>query len=373
MINKKILNHLCVITAFTLGVGVITVNIHDKDSSSVDVITVTSEQPVAGVTSEFNSSLIYNHEVTAGVTSELLNQTFVTESDTNIVTAAQDDGTICGYKNLGIANITEGNLNVRDEASASGEIVGKMTKHNACEILDTKDGWYKSKSGKVTGYVNSEYILSGDAALEVAKDEVQNIATIENTQTLRVRAEADTKAKTLQLIGEGEEMVIVEELDGWYKVEADDDEEGYISTDFASASQKLPTAKTVTEVKHGNGVSDVRVALVQYALQFVGNRYVWGGTSLTNGVDCSGFTMQVYAHFGISLPHHAASQPGYGKKIKASEARPGDLFFYGSGGIGHVGIYIGGGQIVHAANARAGIKISNAYYSTPRCVVSYFN
>ena len=229
------------------------------------------------------------------------------------------------------------------------------------------------KSGKVTGYVNSEYILSGDAALEVAKDEVQNIATIENTQTLRVRAEADTNAKTLQLIGEGEEMVIVEELDGWYKVEADDDEEGYISTDFASASQKLPTAKTVTEVKYGNGVSDVRVALVQYALQFVGNRYVWGGTSLTNGVDCSGFTMQVYAHFGISLPHHAASQPGYGKKIKASEARPGDLFFYGSGGIGHVGIYIGGGQIVHAANARAGIKISNAYYSTPRCVVSYFN
>ena len=92
MINKKILSHLCVITAFTLGIGVITVNIHDNDSSSDDVITVTSEQPVAGVTSEFNSSLIYNHEVTAGVTSELLNQTFVTESDTNIVTAAQDAG-----------------------------------------------------------------------------------------------------------------------------------------------------------------------------------------------------------------------------------------------------------------------------------------
>jgi len=84
--------------------------------------------------------------------------------------------------------------------------------------------------------------------------------------------------------------------------------------------------------------------------------------------------MQVYARYGVGLPHHAASQPAYGKRISASEAKPGDLFFYGSGSsISHVGIYIGNGQIVHASNARTGIKISNAYYRTPICVISYLN
>ncbi|MGN1157892.1 MAG: C40 family peptidase, partial [Agathobacter sp.] len=102
--------------------------------------------------------------------------------------------------------------------------------------------------------------------------------------------------------------------------------------------------------------------------------YVWGGNSLTKGVDCSGFTKQVYKKFGITLPRTSYTQPSAGKKIKASEAKPGDLFFYGdSSGINHVAIYIGNGKIVHAANKRAGIKISNAFYRTPKCVVTYFN
>jgi cell wall-associated NlpC family hydrolase len=130
----------------------------------------------------------------------------------------------------------------------------------------------------------------------------------------------------------------------------------------------------MTEVRYGEGVSDVRADVVSYALQFVGNRYVWGGTSLTNGVDCSGFTMQILAKYGISLPHSSAAQPAYGTKISASAAQPGDLFFYGSGSqINHVGMYIGGGQIVHASGEKTGIKISNAFYRTPICVVSYLN
>lgn len=372
MINIKKLRKLSIVVAFTLVLG-FTACSEGKETSSSNTTEQNTEQPTAGVTSKVSSCLVENNSITAGVTSELLNQTYISSIEADVVTAAQDDGTYCGYENLGIANITEGNLNVRKKAEAGSEVVGKMTKHNACEILDEEDGWYRIKSGKVTGYVSSEYIITGEKALEIAKEEVQDIATIENTQTLRIRSEADTEASTVQLIGLGEELVVTEVLDGWYKVDADDDKEGYISADYASVTQKLPTAKTYSEVKYGDGVSDVRVSLVQYALQFVGNRYVWGGTSLTNGVDCSGFTMQVYAHYGIFLPHHAASQPGYGRKIKASEARPGDLFFYGHGRIGHVGIYIGGGQIVHAANKKSGIKISNAYYSTPVCVVSYLN
>ena len=155
-----------------------------------------------------------------------------------------------------------------------------------------------------------------------------------------------------------------------------DDEKGYISGEFVDISQKLPTASSIKELNESSsdGSSRTGSSLVQYALQFVGNRYVWGGTSLTNGVDCSGFTMQVYAHYGISLPHHAASQPGYGTRVSSSEAKPGDLFFYSNGdGINHVAIYIGNGQVVHASNPRTGIKISNAFYRTPVCVVRYLN
>ena len=107
-----------------------------------------------------------------------------------------------------------------------------------------------------------------------------------------------------------------------------------------------------------------RSKIVNYALQFVGNPYVWGGTSLTNGVDCSGFTMQVYKNFGISLPHYSGSQAQMGKAVSSSEMRPGDLIFYAnsSGTVNHVAMYIGNGQIVHAASRRSGIKISTWNY-----------
>lgn len=333
----------------------------------------------AGVSLALDPEDMLPIDVTAGVSDVLMDTTAVAVSDTGAATVAQqapeesseDEGVICGYTNLGIANIREGNLNIREEATTDSKVAGKMTKHNACEILGEEGDWLKVESGRVSGYVKAEYILTGDEALAVAKDEIVTVATVVGTATLRVREEASTDSATLALVGEGENLVVQEERDGWYFVEVDD-EEGYISGEFVEISQKLPTAQTIKELTKDDGFSDTRMALVQYALQFVGNRYVWGGTSLTNGVDCSGFTMQVYAHFGIGLPHHSGSQPAYGTRINAGDARPGDLFFYGSGSrIGHVAIYIGNGQIVHASNARTGIKVSNAYYRTPICVVSY--
>jgi cell wall-associated NlpC family hydrolase len=112
--------------------------------------------------------------------------------------------------------------------------------------------------------------------------------------------------------------------------------------------------------------------IVDYALQFVGNPYVWGGTSLTNGADCSGFTQSVFANFGISLSRTAAEQAG-GTSVAISDIQPGDLLFYSEGsGISHVAIYMGNGQIVHAANANSGITISNYDYSTPVCACRYW-
>ena len=372
--------------AAAIMAGTIVVSSTQKNQDNKSAQSVTEAGLTAGVTQALNVKDMESINVTAGVSDVLMDMTDVAVTDTGLhtVTASMEQvasdqkenntntkniAETCGYTNLGIAQV-DGSLNVRKGAGTDSKVVGKMSNHDACEILGKKDGWIKIKSGKVKGYVKSEYLLMGDAALAIAEKEVETVATV-NTTTLRVREDTSTDSAIVSLVGEGEDLVVEKIVDDWYKVEVDD-QKGYISGDYVTISQKLPTASSVEELENGTGVSDTRVSLVQYALQFVGNRYVWGGTSLTNGIDCSGFTMQIYARYGISLPHHAASQPGYGTRISASDAQPGDLFFYGSGStISHVGIYIGNGQIVHASNARTGIKISSAYYRTPICVARY--
>ncbi|MBE5887341.1 MAG: peptidoglycan endopeptidase [Lachnospiraceae bacterium] len=279
-----------------------------------------------------------------------------------------------GYTNLGLASV-EGNLNVRKKASTSGSVVGKLTNYDACEILGEENGWYKIKSGKVEGYVSAEYIITGEEALKIAQTEARYVATV-TTASLRVRQKPTTDAKKLDSVAKGEELTVVAILDGWVQVEVDGYKEAYVSADYVKVEKKLKTGSTMDELKYGDEISQVRIDLVNFALKYVGGKYVWGGTKLGKGVDCSGFTQQVYKKFGISIPRTSYTQPnGKGaKKIKSSQAKPGDLFFYGdSDGINHVAIYIGNGKIVHAANKKDGIKISNAFYRKPKCVVSYFN
>lgn len=286
-------------------------------------------------------------------------------------TAAVEQEPICGYTNLGIAKV-EGNLNVREGASEEAELAGKMPGDAGCEILGTEGDWTKIQSGEVTGYVKSEFLITGDEAREYAPQVMSTIATC-TTTTLRVRQEASTESEILALMPEGEEVEVMEDQGDWLKVTVDS-EEGYVSADYVTVSNELTKAMTMTEVQYGQGVSDVKVDLVSYACQFVGNPYVWGGTSLTHGADCSGFTLSIYAKYGIYLPHSSAAQANCGTRIDPSQAQPGDLFFYGSGrSISHVAIYIGNGQIVHASSARTGIKISNAYYRSPICVVRLLN
>ena len=274
--------------------------------------------------------------------------------------------TIYGYTNLGIANVEE-TLNVRETPSANSSMVGKMPKNAAGEILETLDGWYKILSGDVTGYVSADYLITGEEAAARAEEVKQTIATVK-TPTLNVREEPNTECSILALMPQGEELNVLEDLSGWVKVDLDNTN-GFISKDYVDISVQLPKAMTMTEVRYGNGVSDVRVDLISYATQFVGNPYVWGGTSLTNGSDCSGFTLSIFAKYGVYLPHSSKAQANCGTRISASEAKPGDLFFYGSGSsISHVAIYIGNGQIVHASSKKTGIKISNAFYRSPICV-----
>ena len=279
--------------------------------------------------------------------------------------------TICGYTNLGIAKV-DSTLNVRAEADEASDIVGKMPKDAGCEIVQNIGDWYEIQSGNVHGFVKAEYLMSGDEAKARASEIMSVVATV-TTQTLYVREQPNTECTILSLMPMGEELQVLEDLGDWVKIDLDGDE-GYVSKEYVSLSSELQKAMTMTEVKYGQGVSDVRVSLVSYATQFVGNPYVWGGTSLTKGADCSGFVLSVFAKYGISLPHHAASQAGCGTKISASEAQPGDLFFYGNGrGINHVAIYIGNGQVVHASSPKTGIKISNCSYRNPVRVVRVLN
>lgn len=315
----------------------------------------------AGITAVFSESLASS--VNAGKSAEAAQMT----TSENV----QEEQTVCGYTNLGIAQV-ENHLNIREGAGEEYELVGKLPVDAGCEILSTEGEWYQIKSGKVTGYVKGEYLLTGEEAAKRA-DEVKSIVATSVTQTLNARVEPNTESTIWTMIAEGEELQVLEDQGDWIKVDIDGDE-CYVAKEFVELSEELPKAMTMTEIRYGEGVSNVRVDMIQYACQFIGNRYVWGGTSLTNGVDCSGFTMRIYEKYGIYLPHSSKAQAGYGTRINASEAKPGDLFFYGSGSsISHVAMYIGNGQVVHASSAKTGIKISNAFYRTPICVTRLIN
>ncbi len=267
-----------------------------------------------------------------------------------------------GYNNIGIADV-DNHLNVRETPDESGKLVGKMSNNAACEILGAEGDWIKIKSGKVEGYCHKDYLLTGILARKRAEEIVTTVAKA-TSGGLRVRTEPNTDSEILTTMAEGEYLEVIEEIDGWIKV-ALDAEEGYISADYAEVKENLDTAITMTELLYGEGVSNVRIELCQYAKQFIGNPYVWGGTSLTKGADCSGFTLSVFKKYGMTLPHYSGSQAQMGKKVSLSEAKAGDLVFYSNGKrVNHVAIYIGNGQVVHASSPRTGIKISNVGYRT---------
>ena len=376
----------------------------DEKSGSKDGCAVMAEstslqenEVSAGVSSTLGGQIgnyaMTDAKVTSGVTDAMSDYLSVTaadmvsvsESDRDVTASGQEEETQeenkekalaeaageFGYTNLGIAQ-ADGNINVREVPGTEAEIVGKLPNNAGCEIIGTDGEWTQIESGKVKGYVKSEYLLTGEAAIAKAQEVKQTVATV-TTTTLYVRDEANTDSHVITMMPEGEELEVLEVLDGWVKINVDSDE-GYVSSDYVSIATELPKAQTMTEVRYGQGVSDVRVSLVSYATQFVGNPYVWGGTSLTRGADCSGFVLSVFANYGISLPHSSKAQANCGTKIAASDAQPGDLFFYGNGSsINHVAIYIGGGRVVHASSPKSGIKISGAYYRTPVKVVRVIN
>ncbi len=293
------------------------------------------------------------------------------------------------YDNIVIFKGT-GYMNVRSTPEDKGEdnVIGKLTSKAAGDIIESVDGWYKIKSGTVTGYIAArpDLVATGQEAKDLAMQNATQMAII-TTDVLNVRVEPNTDSKIWTQIVKDERYPVVDQQDGWVQIDLgsvdaedgsqDSDEKAYISTRdnnvevryALNEAIKFTPSKDSGSSKNGSSGSKQsrRSQLVNYALQFVGNRYVWGGTSLTNGVDCSGFTMRVMEKFGVSLPHYSGSQAQMGKKVTSANMQPGDLIFYaGSNGkVNHVAIYIGNGRIVHAASRRSGIKTSTWNYRTP--------
>ena len=348
-----------VTSAFTASAGY---NSYSKATAGVtDAVTTNVNGTVADLDSSRKTAGVVND-----VSVSLDSVTVVQSEEETVAIPAEPD---FGYENLGVCNIDEGNLNVRETPSQDGKLCGKLPKNAGCEVLGGENGWYQIKSGDVKGYVLSDYILTGEDAKNLALQVATNMIKVTG-DALRVRTGPSTDDSIMTLIGQGTTLEVVEDMGDWIKVSIDD-EEGFVCADYVNVFLGLEDAMTLSEARYGAGISDVRADLVNYAVQFCGNPYVWGGESLTKGADCSGFVLKIFQKYGIYLPHSSRAQAGYGTRINASDAKPGDVFFYGKGNsISHVAIYIGNGQIVHASSRKTGIKISSAYYRNPICVIN---
>lgn len=311
----------------------------------------------------------------------------------NNTTTVEQQAPESEYANVAIAQV-DNYVNIRSTPSEDGDVVGKLYNKSAATVLATEGDWYQITSGNCTGYVKCEFVVVGDE--ELAKSVSTRLATV-TTQTLYVREQPTTESSVEGMVPEGDDLVVTDESmadTGWVKVSLLD-YEGYVSLEFVTLSTDYVTAESKEEEAarlakeeaerkaaaaaaaassrkassgsyYSGGSSSYAApsgaggsAVVSYASQFVGNPYVYGGSSLTNGTDCSGFVMGVYSAFGVGLPHSSSAMRSVGYGVDVNSMQAGDIVCYS----GHVGIYTGNGTIVNALNSSSGITYTNVNYS----------
>lgn len=276
----------------------------------------------------------------------------------------QPDKPTVDYANTALS-LAEEYVNVRSEPNEDSSPVGKLYANCIGTVIGSEGDWTKISSGNVEGYVRNDFLSIGDqAAIDGA---VQYHAKV-TADALKLRSEMNTESKVYSVARNGVKLDVLDDStfdDGWIFIEKGDTQ-AYVSSDYVEMAYEFNYAESKEEefARRQLEAESVGMQVANYALQFVGNPYVWGGTSLTRGADCSGFVMSVYAKFGIYLPHSSAADRRVGYGVNVSEMQAGDLVCYS----GHVALCIGNGMIVHAASRRSGIKVSSAYYRKILCV-----
>ena len=274
----------------------------------------------------------------------------------------------------GTVNTGSSTLRVRSEANTSSTVLDKLSNGTKVDVISTTNGWYKISYEDLTGYVSSDYLILDDAQDAVsavsASSPADAVAAQSTPQPMaettygkvtassfNVRSEPNTDSAKVGSLKSGKIVQILGQTQsGWYQIE-----NGYISAEYVV----LVDAAEAQKSSKGQEIAD-------YALQFVGYPYVYGGSS-PSGFDCSGFTMYIYGQFGIRLPHGATDQMRYGTAVDRSQLQPGDLIFfhddyYSSSTASHCGIYVGNDQFVHASTYGSGGVLltalnGNPYYS----------
>lgn len=302
------------------------------------------------------------------------------------------------YYNLAIAH-PDSYVNVREEPSTDSNVVGYIYRGAVGTILDSAtdsegNKWFYITSGNVTGYIFEEYFYSGAEAAERASDYLTVYATVQCSR-LNVRKETSADSERIGYIENGEKIAVKENLGDWLLVEYSEGSTGYIAAEYVTTSEEFTYALTIEEdnaIKAAEAEkiarkkaeetqataealvlvqnpetpppvtystnSDLRNAVVANAMQYLGNRYVHGGTTLAGGTDCSGFTSLLYAQYGIPLSRIPQGQyTSNGRPVSLDQAQPGDIVCYSSNGSSctHVAIYIGNGQIIHSSTPRRGV------------------
>ena len=315
-----------------------------------------------------------------------------------------------------VAMVHPTDLNIRSDANEDSEVLATAHEKDELEVVAWDGDWMKvALGGDVYGYVNAYYVdyktyypmaetIEEEQARLSAEQKAAEAADYEGSDdTAETLPEETCEEPTVDDSSDTEEVSYPDDSDEttWTEAPATDEtvwteapeteapyteaseteapyteapetEAPYTEAPETEAPYTEAPAETEAPETEAPSTSGVGQQIADFAVQYVGNPYVWGGTSLTEGADCSGFVQTVFANFGLYLSRTAESQSYGGTSVSLDNLQPGDLLFYNStGSIDHVAIYIGGGQIVHAANSRSGIIISNAYYQTPVCARRY--
>lgn len=382
------------VMAFALILGAGNLEIHAKTE------TLLSDQPVAmAAGGEVKQTESGETEDIADETAEMT-ETETLEAETEETVESQEETEENEYADLAIAQVSN-YVNVRSLPNTDSDIVGKIYNGAVAQVLSVtgeNHDWFQIVSGNVEGYIKAEFFLYGDAAAEVIDQYVTRYANV-IADRLNVREQPNTESKRIGYIDNGERVQLLENQGEWLRVQYTDGKEGYVSSQYVTISEEFVYGKTleeeakeqeerkileerenVTEQEVAENVTivvtepvgtyssnaELRSSIVNYAMQFLGNRYVHGGSSLVTGTDCSGFTSLIYKEFGYSLSRTPSGQlSSNGRSIDYSQIQPGDIICYGKGGkCTHVALYMGNGQIIHAANSRKGVVIYQADYDT---------